>query len=79
MVNENTWRVYARLTQRFGAQGAGAAKSTSNIKNAFYTLQVGYTKYKGLPKMTHTKTSISIMAISEHSINIKLEHSLLVQ
>ncbi|MCX6311774.1 MAG: TonB-dependent receptor [Bacteroidetes bacterium] len=46
MVNENTWRVYARLTQRFGAQGAGAAKSTSNIKNAFYTLQVGYTKYK---------------------------------
>ncbi|HET6999772.1 MAG TPA: TonB-dependent receptor plug domain-containing protein, partial [Puia sp.] len=46
LVNENTWRVYARLTQRFGSQGADAAKSASNIKNAYYTLQVGYTKYK---------------------------------
>jgi len=45
-VNENTWRVYARLTQRFGSQGGEAEKSASNIKNAFYTLQVGYTKYK---------------------------------
>lgn len=44
--NSNTWRVYARLTQRFGAQGADAGKSTSNIKNAYYTLQVGYTSYK---------------------------------
>lgn len=46
MVTENTWRVYARLTQRFGSQGADAEKSASNIKNAFYTLQVGYTQYK---------------------------------
>ena len=44
MVNENTWRVYARLTQRFGSQGGD--ESSSNIKNAFYTLQVGYTQYK---------------------------------
>lgn len=44
-VNTNTWRVYARITQRFGSQ-SGDANSTSNIKNAFYTLQVGYTSYK---------------------------------
>lgn len=46
MVTENTWRVYARITQRFGTQGSDAEKSASNIKNAFYTLQVGYTQYK---------------------------------
>lgn len=46
--NSNTWRVYARLTQRFGAQGADAGKSASNIKNAFYTFQVGYTSYKAI-------------------------------
>ncbi len=40
----NTWRVYGRLTQRFGSQGAESEKSASNIKNAYYTLQVGYTK-----------------------------------
>jgi len=46
MVNENTWRVYGRLQQRFGAQGPDANKSASNIKNAFYTLEVSYTQYK---------------------------------
>jgi Carboxypeptidase regulatory-like domain/TonB-dependent Receptor Plug Domain len=46
MVIENTWRVYARVTQRFGSQGSDAEKSASNIKNAFYSLQVGYTQYK---------------------------------
>ncbi|MBI3509221.1 MAG: TonB-dependent receptor [Bacteroidetes bacterium] len=46
MVNENTWRVYGRLTQRFGSSGVEADKSASNIKNAYYTLQVGYTRYK---------------------------------
>lgn len=46
MVTENTWRVYARITQRFGSQGSEGEKSASNIKNAFYTLQVGYTQYK---------------------------------
>jgi len=41
-----TWRVYARLTQKFGGQvnPADEEKAASNIKNAFYTLQVGYTK-----------------------------------
>lgn len=47
MITENTWRVYGRITQRFGsASGAEGEKSASNIKNAFYTLQVGYTQYK---------------------------------
>ncbi|MCU0433058.1 MAG: carboxypeptidase-like regulatory domain-containing protein [Bacteroidia bacterium] len=41
-VTQNTWRVYARLTQRFGNTNQ---ESASNIKNAFYTLQVGYTRY----------------------------------
>ncbi|CAN5769141.1 hypothetical protein BH11BAC7_BH11BAC7_17280 [soil metagenome] len=45
---DNTWRVYARLTQRFGSQGNDAEKSASNIKNAYYTLQVGYTKVKNV-------------------------------
>ncbi|MDQ3108646.1 MAG: carboxypeptidase regulatory-like domain-containing protein [Bacteroidota bacterium] len=44
LVTNNTWRVYARLTQRFGSQGSEGEKSASNIKNAYYTLQVGYTK-----------------------------------
>ncbi len=44
LTTSNTWRVYARLTQRFGSQGAEGEKAASNIKNAFYTLQVGYTK-----------------------------------
>jgi hypothetical protein len=46
MITENTWRVYARITQRFGSQGAEGERSASNVKNAFYTLQVGYTSYK---------------------------------
>ncbi|TND03930.1 MAG: TonB-dependent receptor, partial [Bacteroidetes bacterium] len=43
---DQTWRVYGRLTQKFGsAQNQDESeKSASNIKNAFYTLQVGYTK-----------------------------------
>lgn len=41
--NETTWRVWGRIRQRFGAQGAKDDKSASNIKNAFYTLQAGYT------------------------------------
>jgi len=44
-INENTWRVYARVTQRFGSSSSDE-NATSNIKNAFYTLQVGYTSYK---------------------------------
>ena len=39
----NTWRAYARFTQRFGSQ-EGDEESASNIKNAFYTISADYTK-----------------------------------
>ena len=39
----NTFRTYATFTQRFGAQ-EGDEESSSNIKNAYYTLSVDYTK-----------------------------------
>ena len=38
----NTWRAYARFTQRFGAQ-EGDDESASTIKNAFYNISVDYT------------------------------------
>jgi hypothetical protein len=41
----NTWRVYGKITQKFGSDEGKDEKSTSNIKNAYYTLQVGYTHY----------------------------------
>tara|TARA_B100000886_G_scaffold335992_1_gene293965 strand:- start:895 stop:4557 length:3663 start_codon:yes stop_codon:yes gene_type:complete len=39
----NTWRTYARFTQRFGAQ-EGDDESASNIKNAYYNITVDYTR-----------------------------------
>ena len=43
---DNTWRVYGRLQQKFGVQSTGkdAEKSASNVKNAYYSLMVNYTK-----------------------------------
>lgn len=43
---DQTWRVYGRLTQKFGSamNQNEEEKGASNIKNAYYTLQVGYTK-----------------------------------
>lgn len=40
----NTWRAYARFTQRFGTQEGDDEESASTIKNAFYTVQADYTK-----------------------------------
>jgi Outer membrane protein beta-barrel family/Carboxypeptidase regulatory-like domain/TonB-dependent Receptor Plug Domain len=42
-----TWRVYGRITQKFGnnEKEAKDEKSASIIKNAFYTLQGGYSKF----------------------------------
>ncbi|GAP43500.1 TonB dependent receptor [Lentimicrobium saccharophilum] len=40
-VIDNTWRVFARFTQRFPAD----KESKSLIKNVFYTIQADYTKY----------------------------------
>lgn len=42
----NTWRVFGKITQKFGKDEDKDNKSTSNIKNAFYSLQIGYSKYK---------------------------------
>ncbi len=44
---QNTMRGYARLTQKFGSGNVGKdEKSQSNIKNAYFSFQVGYQKYK---------------------------------
>ncbi len=40
--NETTWRTYARITQKF----ASSENENSLIKNAYYTVQVDYSKYK---------------------------------
>lgn len=43
LTTENTWRIYAKLTQKFNAATAKEEeKSSSNIKNAYFTIQAGY-------------------------------------
>ncbi len=42
--NSNTWRVFGKLTQKFGAQEADESESASTIKNAFFTIQGDYTR-----------------------------------
>ena len=39
---ENSWRIYSRLQQSFGA--SDEEQSSSNLKNAFFTLQVDYSQ-----------------------------------
>ncbi|MCW3103646.1 MAG: hypothetical protein JWO09_2086 [Bacteroidetes bacterium] len=44
---DKTWRVYAKLTQKFNsATSKEEEKSSSNIKNAYFTIQAGYEKRK---------------------------------
>jgi TonB-dependent receptor-like protein/carboxypeptidase family protein len=44
-VTANTWRLYAKLTQKFNsATSKEEEKSSSVIKNAYFTLQAGYEK-----------------------------------
>ncbi|MEW6469290.1 MAG: TonB-dependent receptor [Bacteroidota bacterium] len=52
----NTWRVYAKITQKFGTdEPSQDQQTTSNIRNAFYTLQVGYANYTFIEQDdTHT-------------------------
>ena len=38
------WRVFGRLTQKFGAQESEDEESASTIKNAYYTIQADYSK-----------------------------------
>jgi hypothetical protein len=45
LTTNNTWRVYAKLTQKFNSATAKEEeKSSSNIKNAYFTIQAGYEK-----------------------------------
>lgn len=47
LITDNTWRVYAKLTQKFGSNTAKEEeKSSSIIKNAYFTIQAGYEKKK---------------------------------
>ncbi|HVA97770.1 MAG TPA: TonB-dependent receptor, partial [Bacteroidia bacterium] len=45
LFTNNTWRVYGRFTQRFADTQSKDAKSASNIKNAYYTIEAGYQNY----------------------------------
>jgi hypothetical protein len=46
-VIRNTWRTSARITQKFGsASNTKDSKSGSNVKNAFFSMQIGYTRTK---------------------------------
>ena len=40
------WRVFGRMTQKFGTQEEDDEESASTIKNAFYTIQADYSKFK---------------------------------
>lgn len=40
----NTWRVFGKLTQKFGTQESDDEESASTIKNAFFTIQGDYTR-----------------------------------
>ncbi len=46
---ETTWRVYAKVTQKFGGPTLDTKdakeKTASNISNAYYTIQAGYLNY----------------------------------
>jgi len=41
-VIDNTWRAYAKFTQKFSSPDESGEESTSAVKNAFYTLHVDY-------------------------------------
>lgn len=46
LVTSNTWRTYAKLTQKFNSATTKEEeeKSSTNIKNAYFTLQASYAK-----------------------------------
>lgn len=47
LVTNNTWRGFVKLTQKFNsATAAEEEKSSSNIKNAYFTIQASYAKTK---------------------------------
>lgn len=47
VITEDTWRGFAKLTQKFNSATAKEEeKSSSNIKNAYFTIQASYAKNK---------------------------------
>ena len=40
---QETWRVFGRLTQKFGSEETNSEKSSNLIKNAYITIQGDYT------------------------------------
>jgi hypothetical protein len=42
---DNNWRVFGKITQRFG-NSENQSRSASVLKNAYYSIQVDYSKYK---------------------------------
>ena len=49
-VIETTWRVFAKVTQKFGGVMTDSKdakeKSASNVQNAYYTIQAGYSDFR---------------------------------
>ena len=43
---QETWRVFSRLTQKFGTEESNSEKSVNLIKNAYITIQADYTLLK---------------------------------
>ena len=53
---ETKWRAYAKITQRFNSEEN--EKSSSAIKNAFYSIQVDYTNYERIDQSQYHKKNI---------------------
>jgi len=43
---EHTYRLFGKLTQKFGSAEDNTEESSATIKNAFFTIQADYTNYK---------------------------------
>jgi len=55
----NTWRCYAKLTQKFNSATAKEEeKSSSTIKNAYFTLQASYEKYNSKTQDDNHKDNV---------------------
>ncbi len=55
LIIENTWRTFAKITQKFSSlTPKEEEKSSSNIKNAYFTIQASYAKsYRKVQDDTH--------------------------
>lgn len=58
-IQDLTWRVYGRFTQRFNqAKTSSTEPTASKIKNAFYTVMVDYSKYNQLAQDANHKDNL---------------------